>query len=377
MRNDEGNKINNKEKPNLKKLFNMNYILSQLMNFVAYIIAVVSAIVLVYISFVEHFDISFDWTTMTIYSLLAISISWINWNAFYRQRYEKIMTEDIAQNEVGKYSVHARYYYAVKDWDDKELQAKIDEFNREYTAKWLQWVEYKTGRPIETKTEVELDDYGKPVIDEVTGEPKVVTNYGLKDLPYIASSKKNSPFYRKKLGYKLYKYPILMYRIKAHKYPESGYKSSMELMSLLSFQDANLNKRNLSADKRYYHRKSITRLITSLGLISIGGSMIPDMIDGNIAGAILKLVAALMALLGAIISGSISGVKGARLKLSIVEDTCTDLERWANKKPKIAKYKDIKLIDTVKLDKPIEPPKEETPSEVVEHLFNQQNSQKE
>lgn len=377
MRNDEGNKINNKEKPNLKKLFNMNYILSQLMNFVAYIIAVVSAIVLVYISFIEHLDISFDWTTMTIYSLLAISISWINWNAFYRQRYEKIMTEDIAQNEVGKYSVHARYYYAVKDWDDKELQAKIDEFNREYTAKWLQWVEYKTGRPIKTKTEVELDDYGKPVIDKVTGEPKVVTNYGLKDLPYIASSKKNSPFYRKKLGYKLYKYPILMYRIKTHKYPESGYKSSMELMSLLSFQDANLNKRNLRADKQYYHRKSITRFITSLGLISIGGSMIPDMIDGNIAGAILKLIVALMALLGAIVSGSISGVKGARLKLSIVEDTCADLERWANKKPKIAKYKEIKLIDAVKLDKPIEPPKEETPSEVVEHLFNQQNSQKE
>lgn len=375
MINDEGNKINNKEKPNLKKLFNMNYILSQLMNFVAYIIAVVSAIVLVYISFIEHFNIDFDWTTMTIYSLLAISISWINWNAFYRQRYEKIMTEDIAQNDNGKYSVHARYYYAIKDWDDKELQAKIDEFNKEYTAKWLQWVEYKTGRPIETKTEVELNDKGEPVIDEVTGKPKVITVYGLKDLPYIASNKKNSPFYKKKLGYKLYKYPILMYRIKSHRYPESGYKSSMELMSLLSFQDANLNKRNLRADKHYYHRRSITRLITSLGLISIGGSMIPDMIDGNYAGAILKLVAALTALFGAIISGSVGGVKGARLKLSVVEDTCADLERWANKKPKIAKYKDIKLIDAVKLDKLVEPPKEETPVEVLESIFNQPNSQ--
>ena len=47
---DEANKQNNKEKPNLKKIFNMNYILSQLMNFIAYIIAVISAIVLVYIS---------------------------------------------------------------------------------------------------------------------------------------------------------------------------------------------------------------------------------------------------------------------------------------------------------------------------------------
>lgn len=377
MRYDDADKTNKEvsEKPNLKKLFNMNYILSQLMNFIAYIIAIASGMVLIYISFIEHFNIHIDWTTMTIYSLLAISISWVNWNAFYRQRYEKIMSEDIAQNEKNEYSVHARFYYAIKDWDDKELQLKIDEFNKEYTEKWLRWVEYRTGSPIETKTEIELDDEGNPVVDKTTGEPKVITTLGIKDLPYFASNNKNSKYYRKKLGYKMYKFPILMYRIKNHKYPQSGYRSSMELMSLLSFQDANLNKRDLKADKKYYHTRSMTRLITSFGLVSIGGSMIPDMIQGNIWSAILKLVAALAALFGAIISGSINGVKGARLKLSVVEDTCHDLERWAGKKPKIAKYKEISLKELAKLDKPVEPPKEETPVEVLESIFDIPNSQ--
>ena len=105
--------------------------------------------------------------------------------------------------------------------------------------------------------------------------------------------------------------------------------------------------------------------------------MVPDMIDGNVWDAILKLVVALGALVGAIISGSINGVKGSRLKLSVVEDTCQDLERWAGKKPKIAKYKEISLKELTKLDKPVEPPKEDSPSDVAAKIFNQQNSQNE
>ena len=345
------NKNNTKPK-DIKKLFNLNNFLSQIMNFTAYIIAMGSALLLIYISFIEHLDIKIDWAVVTVFIVLAASISWINWNAFYRQKYEKTMSADIAENELGRYSIHARYYYAIKDWDDAELQAKIDEFNERYQKKWLNWVEHRTGHPIETKTEVELDEKGEPVIDEVTGKPKLIVTKGIKDLPY-----------------KGFKFPILMWRIKNHRYPQSGYKTSMELMSLLSFQDSNLDKRDLKADKKYYHLRSISILLSSFGMTAIGASIIPDMINGDVWGAILRLLIALGALVGSIIMGAFNGVKGARLKLSTVEDVCGDLERWAGTKPKLPKYKEVKFlpIEEKAEEKSIEEPQA---YEVAEKIFS-------
>ena len=67
--------------------------------------------------------------------------------------------------------------------------------------------------------------------------------------------------------------------------------------------------------------------------------------------------------------GALSGVKGARMKLSIVEDACVDLEKWANKKPIIAPY-----IEPVIKTETVEEVKEPTPAEAAEKLFkNSQN----
>ena len=139
----------------------------------------------------------------------------------------------------------------------------------------------------------------------------------------------------------------------------------MELMSLLSFQDSNLDKRDLKADKKYYHLRSISRLLSSFGMTAIGASIIPDMINGDVWGAILRLLIALGALVGAIIMGAFNGVKGARLKLSTVEDVCGDLERWAGTKPKLPKYKEIKFLPVE--EKPIEEPQA---YEVAEKIFS-------
>lgn len=354
-------------KRDFKRLFNMNNILSNLISWAAYIVVIISLIVLIYFSFVDTLDIKIDWKTFTIFAVVAVMLSWLNWNTWYKKQYESVMAQDIAQQEENKYSVHSRYYVAVKDWTDAELQIAIDKFNDEYERKWLRWVEKYTGYPIETREDVELDKDGNPIIleqvallDEYGEEvldidfnPVIVTKYktivtkGIKDLPY-----------------RKFKHKILMWRIKTHHYPQSGYKTSMELMSLFSFQEANMNKRSLRADTHFYRRNSITKLMTLMLTIGVGASIVPHMIQGEWWAALLKLIIAIGSLLTAILMGAINGVKGARIKLSTVEDACTDMELWAKKKPIIAPYKEPKLNET---EKTIE---EKSDGEVTTDIFD-------
>lgn len=343
--------MNDKNKPNkvdLKKVFNLNNILSQVISYLAYIVAIGSTLVLVYLAFVNEFNVELDWKTIGIFSAVVVALVWINWNTFYKRQYEKVMDKDIAQLETDEYSIHGRYYFAIKDYTDEELQLCIDKYNAEYEKRWLTWVEKYTGFPIETTTVKEIDNDGNEIIKEIAG---------IKDLPY-----------------KGFKHKILMWRIKTHHYPQSGYKTSIELSSLLSFQDADLSKKNLKSDKYYYRRKSISKFIMTLLTIGVGASLVPQMISGEYGAAILKLVLALGSLLGAIVGGALSGIHGARLKLSTVEEVCFDLERWAGKKPLVTPYKlpnKIEKADTEikKLDNQL------TPSEVLENIFNSQNLQ--
>ena len=308
------------KKTDLKKIFNLNNILSKLINWAAYVIVIVSCVVLLYLSFIQTFDFNLDWRTIGIFSIVVVALVWINWNTFYRRQYEKTMNSDIAQLDEGKYSIHGRYYNAIKDYSDNDLQECIDKYNKDYEKKWIHWVEHYTGFPIETQTVKEVDENGKDILDE-NGKPKLTVIKGIKDLPY-----------------KGFKHKIIMWRIKHHKYPQSGYRTSTELSSLLSFQDTDLSKKNLKRDKQYYRKKSISKFITTALTICLGASLAPQLINGEYAAAIFKLVLALGSLLGAVIGGGLSGIQGARLKLSIVEDVCFDLERWTNKKPLVAPY---------------------------------------
>lgn len=347
--------MENKNKPNkvdLKKVFNLNNILSQVINYLAYIIAIGSVLVLVYLSFINEFQVELDWRTIGIFSAVVVALVWINWNAFYRRQYEKVMARDICQLDKNKYSIHGRYYAAIKDYTDTELQHCIDKYNAEYERRWLNWVEKYTGFPINTIEVKEIDINGKEVIKTIKG---------IKDLPY-----------------KGFKHKILMWRIKTHHYPQSGYKTAAELSSLLSFQDADLSKKNLKSDKQYYRRKAISKFITTLLTISLGAALVPEMITGEYAAAILKLILGVGSLCGAIVGGALGGIQGARLKLSIVEDVCFDLERWAGKKPIILPYNlpiEHKLENTDDISKTEKPIQELTPSEVVETIFNSQNLQ--
>ena len=338
--------MNNQEQNKFKKIFNLNNILSQIIQFAAYIVLIISVLAMLYLSFVDKFKIKIDLLTLSIFSLALVVLSWINWTTFYKRQYEKLMSDDIYQHDNNKYSIHARYYYAIKDWSDIELQKKIDEFNAEYEAKWLRWVEKTTGFPIETREEVELGKDGKPILDE-NGEPKKILVKGIKDLPY-----------------KGFTHKLLMWQIKHHKYPQSGYKTSMELMSLFAFQDANLNKRNLRADKSFYRFHSIKKLVTTLMTVTLGASILPEMITGNWGSAIIKLLLGIMSISMSVIFGAINGIQGARLKLSTVEEACGDLERWSNTKPKMTPYVEI----TNKEEKP--KTNNELATETITNIFN-------
>ena len=336
--------MNNQNK-DIKKLFNLNAVLSTIINYAAYIILVISVAVMLYLSFVQKFEIEIDLLTLGIFSVALVALSWINWTTFYKRQYEKIMTEDIEQHTKGKYSIHVRYYNVIKDYSDIELQKDIDKFNDEYTAKWLRWVEKTTGFPIESRYEVELDENGKPKLDENSKPIKIFVK-GIKDLPY-----------------KGFKHKILMWKIKHHRYPESGYRTSMELMSLFAFQEANLNKRDLRADTKYYTYHAIQKFVTTLMTVVVGGSIIPEMISGNWWTAILKMILGVFSIGMSVVFGAINGIQGARLKLSAVEEACGDLERWSDKKPVLAPYSDF--------EKEIEPEKEETEKPMItENIFN-------
>lgn len=334
-----------KNKNDLKRIFNMNNILTQILEFGAYFVLIGSILLLAYLSFIDSFEGSLDLKVLGIFSAATVFSSWMCWNMFYRKQYEKVMSDDIAQQSLNKYSIHSRYYVAIKDWKDADLQIAIDKFNDEYTKKWLNWVERITGVPIKSKKE--------KYVDSDTGEEKIIEEKGIEELPY-----------------KGFKHKLLMFRIKHRKYPESGYKTSMELMSLFSYQDANFNKRELKADKKFYKGGSIKKLIVSLLLITTGASLTPVLIAGNYETVILRLMLAIGSLLSSTFMGAMNGVKGARIKLSIVEDVCADLERWANKKPILAPYEEPKAINP---DLNVENSNNE--NEVTNEIFNVQNLQ--
>ena len=312
----------NKSKKDLSKLFNFNNILSQVINFAAYIISFISVIILLYISFVDKFNVQIDWTTLGIFTAAVVMLAWLNWTTWYKRQYERVMSDDIIKHSQNKYSVHGRYYFNIRGWTDIQLQTKIDKFNKEYEENWLRWVEHETGVPIESRYEVQIEN-GKPVLDE-NGQVKKILVKGIKDLPY-----------------RKFKHKILMWRVKNHRYPKTGYKTAMEVMSLFSYQEANLSKRHLKADKSYYAKRSITKFLSLLLTVSIGGSLIPEFMNGNKWSAILKLLIALGSLLSSILMGAMNGIRGARIKLCTVEEVCFDLEKWADKKPIIEPYEEI------------------------------------
>ncbi len=340
----------NLEPKDFKRLFSVNSILSKIITYSAYIILSFSILILVYLSFIETLGIEPDWRILTLFTIATVLLAWNCWSMFYKKHYEEIMQEDVDKQETKQYSIHSRYYVAVKDWNDTDLQLAIDKFNEEYTARWLRWVEKTTGVPIESCDKVEVDENGNPKLDD-NGQPIIVHVKGIKDLRYKG-------FYHK----------IIMWRIKHHVYPKSGYTTAMELMSLLSYQESNFNKRNLKADKQFFTSHAITKFISLLLSVTIVATIIPTMIQGEYWTAILRLIFAIFTVVSSVLTGAINGVKGARLKLSVVEDAASDLERWAGKKPLLEPYKEVKPEE----EKPAEPVKEpETPAEKVEEIFKQ------
>lgn len=323
-----------------------NQIFGRLVSYGAHIIVVFVIGFLAYLSFVENLAFTPNWKTATLFSVSSVLASWLIWNMFYKRYYTSTIEQDKVNAQVKEYSVQFRYYMATKDWEDSALQAAIDKYNDEFVEKWLNWVEKTTGVPIESRKEV--------VIDPDTNEEKVVDVKGIKDLPY-----------------RKFPHKILMWRIKHHKYPKSGYKTSREVLSLFSSQDSDFKERKLHADKTFFGRKTAMKLLTSIFILAVGASITIQFIQGNWADATYRLILGLGALLLSIFFGAYNGITGARLKLAIVEDVCYDLEKWANTKPVVTPYKEPEP-DEIK-----EPEKDEKKPVVTTDIFSKLNIQKE
>lgn len=291
----------------------------------------ISALILIYLAFVDSIEIKLDWKTISVFSAVTIGLAWMVWNVFYRKQYESLMLKDIEQGNENEYSVHVRYYNATKNWDDVALQDAIDKFNDDYLNKWLRYVCKQFGQD-KLKRIVTNPETGETKTEEITMEERLDA---IKDMPY----KSIKGIARK----------ILWLRIKHRRYPESGYRTSMEVLSLLSYNDSNLNKRNLRADRTFYKIKASKKFIMLFMTVAMGASLIPDMINGNWWGTLLKLVIALFALATSSFFGAFDGVRGARKKIALVEDTCQDLERWAKIKPIVEPYQ-VKKVEQMEMN---------------------------
>lgn len=331
--------------------FNMNNILSTILSYGSWLIVIASVIILGWLSFVTGFDVNIDWKVLGIFTIATVGLSWVTWNNFYNSRYQKVIKEDVDKQFMKKYSIHGRYHHAIKNWTEEELQKAIEDYNKRYTESWLKFVEAETGVPIETK-------HAK-MKDPLTGEEKVIEIKGIKDLPY-----------------KKFKHKVLMWRIKNHKYPKSGYRSAMQLLSLLSAQDDGQVRRNINKHKQFYFRKSLTKLVVACLVVSLGGSLAPHIMNGEVWPVVLKLILAIGSIFSAVFFGMLNGVKGARIKLSLLEQVAGDLEEWAHIKPIISPYEVPVEHKPVQIEQPALVERDGTGLKVNPNIFDKLENQK-
>ena len=101
-------------------------------------------------------------------------------------------------------------------------------------------------------------------------------------------------------------------------------------------------------------------------LITSGASLVPEIVEGSWLAVALKLGLGIGALLSGTISGALNGVKGARIKLSVVEDVCFDLETWKGVKPMMPPYQKDGYYDLSNTQKIEEKPQE---TNNIENIF--------
>lgn len=299
-----------------KKLgaFSINRMLHSVLRFGSIILVVLAIIILALLSFVTNLGIDPSIRNITTIALIALVLNFMIWDMFYKDQYNKVMSEDINNGAKNKYSVHVRYYKARKGFTQQQLRANIRKYNQNYINAWLEDIEDITGRKV-----------NDTVIDTKTGLKEI----GIRNGRYKGNSHK-----------------FLIWRVKHRKYPKSGIKTPRQLLNILSVGKSDAMKIHTNAENVHRNVGRVTKIITSFVGTFLAASIVYEFIEGTWESAIVKLIINITLIFASLFFGAVSGLKGAQMQLSVTEEICDLLEEWKNVPADIEKYGDIIIDDT-------------------------------
>lgn len=290
--------------------FNAQKLMTKIMKWGTQLVFLAALLVMTYLSFVDDFEIKPSIQNITTVALVALVLNWIVWDSRYKSEFDKAMTADIMAKD---YSIHRRYYFARKNLKQNEVQQYIRQYNQDFVQAWFDDIEDITGRTIK-----DIEEH----------------------------------------GYKGYDHKYLIWRVKHHKYPESGLKRSRDVLSVLNISGSEGMKIQLRKAEHQHTSGRIQKLITSMMSVSLAASVTINFITDNWESACLTLLLNIVILLTSLFFGAAAGVKGAKIKLATAEQISELLEEWRKYPPKEEPYKDITDTNETKKvqeksDKPI------------------------
>lgn len=280
--------------------YSIQYILAQLLKWSSSIILGGSVVILSYLSFVDEFIINPNLRNVTIIAIIAAILNWIIWDANYRNSFNRILVEDCGNTQ---YSIHKRYYIARRGWDRETLQQRITQYNKNYRDSWIKEVE------------------------DVTGRKEKDIREGI---------------------YKGNSHWVYIYRIKRRIYPKSGLRNPRDLLQALSIGGVKSGKIYTKASETHYRLGMSKKVLSSILSTLLAASLMYEFITENIANTLLKLLMMVSMLFVSFIFGAISGMKGARIKLSVAEELSELLEEWKGEKPNEVPFDENEVVNEMK-----------------------------
>ena len=112
------------------KTFSINQLLHSVLRWGSIILVVIAIVLLSLLSFVDKLGLNPNVRNLTTIALIGVILNYSIWDTFYKDQYTKVMSDDINQIAVKRYSIHKRYYDARKGLTQDILREYIHQYNK-------------------------------------------------------------------------------------------------------------------------------------------------------------------------------------------------------------------------------------------------------
>ena len=293
--------------------FKSQQIFTQVLKYGSHILFGISAVVLIYLSFVTNINISPQVRNITTIALIAMFLNYLVWHSYYQARFNAVLQQDMDSKE---YCVHKRYWLARqkdgKAWDYAELQVRIRKYNDDFIKAWIKDIEEQIG----------LTEAQMIMLYEKRTLVVTRTIEGVGEQPDEIKWQDFSLYQR-----------YLIKRIVGRKYPSSGIKTPRDLLYVLAVGKSTGMQISTTKAERYYKANAIKKAFMMVLGTALAGSLIFEFIDGNWWHTLLTVILNLTLLFISFFMGSLEGTRGGKIKLATAEEIAEKLEEWKNEKP--------------------------------------------